>query len=128
VACALVVDDSPASARTVATELIQAGYFPVHVATDWAECRAALAKDPPPDLVVLDVQMVGMVNGDVMAMQLKRNPRCSGARFVLHSGLSLRDLEAMAKRCGADAFLQKSSQSKLAETCKALVPIAPPTP
>jgi CheY-like chemotaxis protein len=121
VICALVIDDSPATARGVAAELVRLGYAPVHVATDWAECRAALAKDEP-RLVILDVQMTGMVNGDIMAMQLKRNPRCSGARFVLHSGVSLRDLEAMSRRCGADAFVQKTNGWELGQVCTRLVP------
>lgn len=120
--CALVVDDSPASAHAVAAELAEAGYGPVHVATDWAECHQALTLDPPPALVVLDVQMVGMVSGDVMAMQLRRNPRCAGARFLLYSGLSARDLEPLARRCGADAFLQKSRAAELGQACRLLVP------
>jgi hemerythrin len=122
---ALVIDDSAAQARSVAALLAQAGYQPVHVAVDWAECRAVLTQETPA-LVVLDVQMTGMVSGDVMAMQLRRNPRCSNARFILYSGLTYKNLQALASRCGADAFLCKGDGSALVARCLELVPVEAP--
>ncbi len=119
---ALVIDDSLALASSVSKALQQAGYDPVHMATDWAGCRSALARYVP-ELVVLDVEMAGMVNGDVMAMQLRRNPRCSSARFVLYSGLSERDLQVLAKRCAADAYLKKGDEAALVDLCLKLVPL-----
>jgi hemerythrin len=122
---ALVIDDSAAQARRVAALLAQAGYQPVHAAVDWTECRALLMQDAPA-LVVLDVQMAGMVSGDVMAMQLRRNPRCSNARFVLYSVMSYENLQALASRCGADAFLCKGDGSALVARCLELVPVEAP--
>jgi len=116
-----VVDDSVVQALNIAATLTRAGYAPVYSAVDWAECRRALARDVP-QLVVLDVTLPGMVSGDVMAMQLRRNPRCLGARLVLYSGLKERDLAALAQRCGADAFLSKGPEHELVALCKRLVP------
>jgi len=121
VTCALVVDDSVVQALNIAATLTRAGYAPVYSAVDWAECRRALARDVP-QLILLDVTLPGMVSGDVMAMQLRRNPRCVGARLVLYSGLKERDLAALAQRCGADAFLSKGPEHELVALCKRLVP------
>ncbi len=119
--CALVVDDSASQVLGIAAALTRAGYAPVHSAVDWAECRRALARDVPA-LIVLDVTMPGMVSGDVMAMQLRRNPRCAGARLVLYSGLRMHDLAVLAERCGADAHLRKGDEAALVALCKQLVP------
>jgi len=121
VSCALVVDDSVVQALGIAATLTRAGYAPVYSAVDWAECRRALARDVA-QLIILDVTLPGMVSGDVMAMQLRRNPRCLGARLVLYSGLKERDLAALAQRCGADAFLSKGPEHELVALCKRLVP------
>lgn len=120
-ASALVVDDSASQALGLAAALTRAGYTPVHSAMDWAECRRALARTAP-DLIVLDVTLPGMVSGDVMAMQLRRNPRCAGARLVLYSGLREHDLAVLAQRCGADAHLRKGDEAALVALCKRLVP------
>ena len=116
-----MVDDSVVQALNIAATLTRAGYAPVHSAVDWAECRRALARVVPP-LIVHDVTLPGKVSGDVMAMQLRRNPRCLGARLVLYSGLKERDLAALAQRCGADAFLSKGPEYELIALCKRLVP------
>ena len=121
VACALVVDDSASQALGLAAALTRAGYAPVYSAVDWAECRRALARALPA-IIVLDVTMPGMVSGDVMAMQLRRNPRCAGARLVLYSGLRSHDLAVLAERCGADAHLRKGDETALVKLCKQLVP------
>jgi hypothetical protein len=63
-----------------------------------------------------------MVSGDVMAMQLRRNPRCLGARMVLYSGLKGRELAVLAQRCAADAYLTKGPEYELVSLCKRLVP------
>ena len=115
------MDDSASQALGIAAALTRAGYAPVHSAVDWAECRKALARDAPA-LIVLDVTLPGMVSGDVMAMQLRRNPRCVGTRLVLHSGLRLNDLAVLAQRCGADAYLRKGDEAALVALCKRLVP------
>ncbi len=124
--CALVVDDSSVQVNNVAAALVRAGYGPVYVATDWAECRVALMKDAP-DLIVIDIQMDGMVSGDVMVMQLRRNPRAAKARFVLYSGVvNTNELQVLASRCHADAFLVKGDDEALVKLCTELVPVAVP--
>ncbi|HET6438426.1 MAG TPA: response regulator [Anaeromyxobacter sp.] len=116
----LVVDDSLATAVGVAAQLTRAGYEPVQVATGWAQCRSALDHDAPA-LVILDVHMAG-TSGDILATQLKRDPRCAKTRIVLYSGSNVRDLQALARRCGADGFVQKTSGAPLVPICTRLVP------
>jgi hemerythrin len=120
---ALVIDDSAVQVREVAALLSQAGYAPVHTAVDWVECRSLLAQDAPA-LVVIDVHMAGMISGDVMAMQLRINPQCREAKFVLYSGLGYAELQSLASRCGADAFMRKGDGAALVARCLELVPVA----
>lgn len=118
---ALVVDDSASQARSTAAALSRAGYAPVLVATDWAECRSHLAVEGP-DLVVLDVHMGGQVSADVMLPQLKRFPGCENSRFVLYSALKPQDLDAIARRCGADGVAVKGHEDAFVKVCVDLVP------
>jgi len=118
-----VVDDSVAQARSTAAALGRAGYKPIFVATDWAECRSHLSVDAP-DLVVLDVHMGGQMSADVMLPQLKRFPGCAKARFVLYSALKPQDLAAIGRRCGADGVALKGQEHEDAflKVCVDLVP------
>jgi len=119
---ALVVDDSAGQARATAALLSRAGYRPVRTATDWAHCRSQLTTEPAA-LVVLDVHMGGQVSGDVMVAQLRRMPGCASSRFILYSAMKQRDLEAVARRCGADAFVAKGDDNAFLTTCTRLVPL-----
>jgi len=121
VASALVVDDSSVQAKATAGTLAKAGYQPVLIATDWAECRSFLSLQAP-DLVVLDVHMGGQMGADVMLPQLRRFPGCSGSRFVLYSAIKQADLAAIAKRCNADGFATKGDDSAFVGLCVRLAP------
>jgi CheY-like chemotaxis protein len=121
VARALVVDDSASQAKATAELLTLAGYAPVHVATDWPECRSSLAANAH-DLVVLDVHMGGQLGADVMLPQLRRIPGCEGSRFLLYSALKTADLEAIARRCKADGHAVKGDPDAFVRVCVALVP------
>ncbi|HTP50514.1 MAG TPA: response regulator [Anaeromyxobacteraceae bacterium] len=120
-ASALVVDDSATQAKATAATLARAGYDPVLVATDWAECRAFLAVKAP-DLVVLDVRMGGQMGADVMLPQLRRFPGCAESRFVLYSAIKPADLAAIAKRCNADGCIAKGNEEAFVSLCVRLVP------
>ena len=118
---ALVVDDSSGQAKGTAALLARAGYDPVLVATDWAECRSLLSLHAP-ELVVLDVHMGGQVSADVMLPQLRRFPGCAQSRFVLYSAIKAQDLEAIAKRSSADGHVVKGAEEALVSLCVRLVP------
>ncbi len=120
-ASALVVDDSASQAKATAAVLARAGYDPVLMATDWAECRSILALEAP-ELVVLDLHMGGQVGADIMLPQLRRFPGCSASRFVLYSAAKAHDLEAMAKRSSADGFAVKGDDEAFVNLCVRLVP------
>jgi CheY-like chemotaxis protein len=118
----LVIDDSLGQLTAIRERLVRAGYAPVFGAADWSECRKGLTLFSP-SIIVIDVQLPGMVSGDVMAGQLRRHPTCRGSKIVLHSGLKRRDLAAMAARVGADAFVEKGDLEAL--VC-AVAELAPP--
>ena len=59
-----------------------------------------------PDLVFLDVNMPD-VKGDVVCRQLREREDCQNLVIVIFSSLSEADLEALAGRCGANAYLSK---------------------
>jgi CheY-like chemotaxis protein len=119
VAAILIVDDSPSLIAAASAALTDVGYQ-VRGAEDWKQVREVL-KQGPLDAVVLDVQMPGMVSGDLLAMQLRKDPRCASARLLLHSGLAPRDLSALATRCRADGWLQKSDPAALVKALLAMV-------
>jgi len=119
---AIVVDDSPAQARATAGLLARAGYRPARAASDWAQVRAFLAAEAA-DLMVLDVHMGGQVSGDAMVQQLRRLPGCSSIRIVLYSAMKPSDLQAVARRCGADAFVAKGDDNAFLTTCTRLVSV-----
>jgi len=98
-----------------------AGYRPARSATDWVQAKEFLAREPA-SLLVLDVHMGGQLSGDVMIPQLKRIPGCESARVVLYSALKPRDLEAIGRRSGADAFIAKGDDNAFLKVCTRLVP------
>jgi DNA-binding response OmpR family regulator len=57
------------------------------------------------DVVVMDVMMPGPMNGLDVCRVLKEDPRTSGTRVLIISGVP--DVESRAVAAGADAFLQK---------------------
>ena len=119
----LIIDDSPAQLAAMRERLVRAGYAPVSGASDWAEGRRVLAEFSPA-VIILDVQLPGMVSGDVMATQLRRHPSCRGSKILFHSGVSRRDLAAITARVGADGFIEKGRD--LEALVVAVTQLAPP--
>src|SRR4051812_27112368 len=68
----LIVDDNAANLRLVAFILQSRGYQ-IRTATDASEALAALADEPAPDLILMDVQLPGM-DGLTLTRRLKANP------------------------------------------------------
>ncbi len=116
-----MIDDSLGQLAAIATGLKSAGYKDVFTASDWAQCRAALAKGNP-TLVIIDINLPGMVSGDLMAAQLRKDPRAAAARIIFHSGMKERDLAALAARSRADAFVVKGSVDTLVAKAVAIAP------
>jgi len=100
----LVVDDE-AMTREVVGALIESGTVAVEMAASGQQALD-LARETPPDLVLLDVMMPGM-DGFEVCRSLKSDPATKGVRIVMLTALS----DAHARRCaqdaGADGFLVK---------------------
>lgn len=102
-----IVDDHPGY-RSVAGAVVEStAGFQLAGMADSAEraVDAILAADPPPDLVLMDVNL-GDGNGiDVTRDLLARSP---GIRVVLVSTVAVEDLPATAARSGASGYVPKS--------------------
>jgi CheY-like chemotaxis protein len=121
----LLIDDSLGQLVVIRERLEAAGYSPVVAAVDWTECRRALGAFSPA-VVIVDVQLPGMVSGDLMATQLRRHPACRGAKILFHSGVKERDLAAFVARAGADGFVAKGNLDALVERVRSVAPPSSP--
>jgi CheY-like chemotaxis protein len=119
----LLIDDSLGQLAMIRQRLEAAGYAPVRAAADWTECRQALATFAPA-LVIVDVQLPGMISGDIMATQLRRHPSCRGAKILFHSGVKERDLAALTARAEADGYVAKGNLDALVSRVLAIAPPA----
>ena len=109
----LVVDDSPLVTDMIKTVLENAGYR-IQVAYDGVQALE-LAKEDPPDLILLDIEMPKM-DGWTMLKELRfkvQLPKKVPVVMLTSKG-KLQDLSFLE---GADGFLEKSPENlkKLAE-------------
>ena len=102
----LVVDDDPFVRRLIELTLRGVGGVEITQACDGAEAVAS-ARDHPPSLVLLDVEMP-RVDGIEACRQLRALEGDLGehARIVMLTAAGP-GVEAAARRAGADAFLGK---------------------
>jgi DNA-binding NarL/FixJ family response regulator len=99
----LVVDDSPPVRAGVTSFLARAGWDTVLVAGDAGE-GLALARSHQPAAIVLDNRMPGRLGIDVLG---ELRDACPTARIVMHSSDDTPDVQAVALRRGADAYVSK---------------------
>jgi CheY-like chemotaxis protein len=97
----LIVDDEADVAHGLEALLSARGYV-VEVAYDGRQVLDRLARDPLPDLILLDYSMPELDGAEVL-QQLRANPRIQGIPVLLMSAASI-EVERMP-RC--TAFLQK---------------------
>lgn len=103
----LVVDDSPTAVKLISGALTQAG-FQVRTAAD-GEQALALARETPPDVVVLDI-ILPKQNGYEVCRRLKQDERTAAAKVVLLSSKTHAADRQWGLRQGADAYLTKPVQ------------------
>jgi two-component system chemotaxis response regulator CheV len=80
--------------------------------------KAAATKTPMHELVhcvLTDVEMPEM-DGYVLTMKIKNDPRFKGVPVIMHSSLSAATNVAMGKRIGADAYVAKFDPAELSKT------------
>ena len=102
----LIVDDSAFVRHFVTSALTEHG-FSVLDARDWSDVREVLRGGQTLDLILLDVNLPGMRDGDEMAITLRKHPITRDAKIVLFSSTSLKKLSKLARQRGLDDYIQK---------------------
>ncbi len=105
----LLIDDEPFIVEAVSRVLDQAGFDTFSCVT-WAEVNGVI-RDVEPDIILLDYNMP-MIKGDSMCSILKRNTLNPEMRIVLFSSEEEGFLRDVARECGADGYISKSTPSR----------------
>jgi len=100
----LLVDDSKFLRLATERALTRAGYT-VHTAADGAQALQ-MAREQPPDLILLDMLLPGMTGPDVLKA-LKKEAATAAIPVVVFTGLSKINAQRLQDD-GAFAFLEKS--------------------
>lgn len=100
----LVADDNPAILDALTIMLEESGYA-VETTLDGASTQDM--KDDLPDLVLLDVWMSGVDGRDICRF-LKSSPTTKHIPVIMVS--ATKNIEQIAKDCGADDFITKPFQ------------------
>lgn len=106
----LVVDDSPAALKMARLPLESAGYE-VLTKKEAVLVSSTILREKP-HIVLLDVNMPA-IQGDKLVEIIRGHPACADTILLLYSTKSAEELGALARRCGADGFVQKSPDSSL---------------
>ena len=101
----LVIDDSALVARATSSALEQSG-FDGRAARTLGEFNALLTAWSP-TIVLADVNMPGAL-GTELCTWIKQRVSTMETLVVLFSDASDHSLSALARRCGADAYVSKS--------------------
>ncbi len=122
-ACVLLIEDSESDVRAISQALRDAGYHSILTAVDWSQCRHVLANNPP-QLVVVDahLHLPGMVTGEVLARQIRKDPRAGRTKIVFYGSMDERELADMARRNGVDSYVSKGDLRKLVQVAYQLAP------
>src|SRR4249920_2817025 len=100
----LLVDDTPDNLR-VLSGLLRDDYQ-LRIATSGEKALEAAAKDPAPDLVLLDVTMPGM-DGYEVCRRLKGDPRTRDVPVIFLTALTQTEDEAKGFEAGAVDYVHK---------------------
>jgi len=102
---ALLVDDS-ADIRLLMATMLRAGGFDVDEAADGVDALAALDRPPPPDVVVLDVQMPTL-DGWATLAAIRGGGETAGLPVVLCTVRASAADRAKAWELGCDGYVVK---------------------
>lgn len=100
----LIIEDDRFN-RQLYQDLLEAEGHEVCLATS-AIAGLRAAREAPPDLVVMDIEMPGM-DGLLATRQLKADPGTSRVPVLVISAHAMDDHAARARAAGADGFLHK---------------------
>ena len=121
----LLVDDELELGKLVKMRLEANGYEVVMAFNGQEALDKAHAEHV--DVIILDL-MLPKVNGYEVCTMLKQDPRYPNIPVIIFTAMAQGKDEALAKECGADAYLRKPFQSKqLLETIQTLLPSSVPS-
>ena len=115
----LIIDDSEVVIGMVQMMLEDAGYEVVALSSGLGASSRILEEQP--DLVLMDVNMPA-ISGDSLVELIRKNPRLSTTKVVLFSDRPAKELGEIAGSCGADGFINKTSdQNELVGSVKSWI-------
>ena len=100
----LVVDDSEIVLSKVKQDLTTYG-LEVNTCIGWGRLSTVVGQFQP-DLILMDVNMPGGLQGDKLVGILKKQK--PHLKMVFHSGKSASELDAITKETGADGYIEKT--------------------
>jgi two-component system cell cycle response regulator DivK len=100
----LIVEDTPANMLLAGTILQNAGHTLLQ-ATDAAQ-GLALARENPPDLVLMDIQLPGM-DGLAATRALKADERTQGIPVLALTAFAMKGDEERMRAAGCSAYVSK---------------------
>jgi len=100
----LIAEDNPAS-REFLLELLGAQGYQVTAAED-GESAVKKAKEEPPDLLLLDIQMPG-IDGYEVLRRLRADPRTASLRIVACTAYAMFGDEEKALAAGFNGYITK---------------------
>lgn len=101
-----VLDDSQTFLALVRVHLEAEGYLVQTFDSPLGISREIIRHQP--DLVIVDVNMPS-ISGDKVCLLIRSASYARGVVILLHSSLPESDLHDVARKCGADGFVPKSS-------------------
>jgi DNA-binding response OmpR family regulator len=106
----LIIEDNAAFRKMLKLRLESAG-FQVLAAEDGLE-GFNVVKDSRPDLVFLDIMLPGM-DGHKVCRLIKFDKNLQHIPVIIFTSRDLDDDADMAKQCGADAFVVKTTRPEI---------------
>lgn len=100
----LVVEDNDRNLKLVRDVLQFAGFHVVEART--GEEGVALARQSPPDLVLMDLQLPG-IDGTEALRQLRESPSTATIPVVALTAFAMKDDEERTRRAGFDGYVAK---------------------
>ena len=100
----LVVEDNDLNRKLVRDVLQHAGFEVVEAPT--GERGVDLARESPPDLVLMDLQLPG-IDGTEAFRQLRQSPSTAAVPIVALTAFAMREDQERVERLGFDGYLTK---------------------
>lgn len=100
----LVVEDNDRNLKLVRDVLLHHGFDVVEARS--GEQGVRLAREDPPDLVLMDLQLPG-IDGTEALRQLRASPATSRVPVVALTAFAMKDDDARTRGAGFDGYLSK---------------------